>query len=472
MFPIFRKNKKKPKLSLFNTKTKKKEVFKSINKNEVSLYTCGPTVYNHAHLGNLRSYIFADILKQSLIYFGYKVHHVTNITDVGHLVSDADEGEDKIEKAVKREGKSAQDITNFYTQGFLKDIKALNINYASTKFPKATDYIKEQVALIQKLETKNLTYKTSDGIYFDTSKFKKYGELGGINLEGLKEGARVANNSEKKNLTDFALWKFSKKEEKRQQEWDSPWGIGFPGWHVECSAMAMEILGEQIDIHTGGIDHIPVHHNNEIAQSESATGKEFARFWIHHQFLNVQDEKMAKSEENFLRLQSVIDRGIHPISYRYFLLQAHYRSPINFSWEALDASQTALKRLSDQVKTFPKDGTVSEKYLKIFKSQIGNDLDTPGVIATIWTLLKDESVIDNDKGATISEFDKVLGLGLFELSFGEGIKVPDEVEELAKKRQTARESKDWQTADKLRDEIEAKGFIVHDTEDSFSFSKK
>ena len=460
-------------LSLFNTKTKAKEKFKSLEEGVVKLYTCGPTVYNYAHLGNLRSYVFADVLKRTLTYTGYDVQHVTNVTDVGHLVSDGDEGEDKIEKAVGREGKSASEIANFYTKSFLQDLELLNIEKKSTTFPKATDYIPEQIQLIEKLEKKGHTYITSDGVYFDTSTFPTYGALGGIDLEGLKEGARVATNTEKKNPTDFALWKLSSKDSQRAQEWESPWGVGFPGWHIECSAMAMKILGEQIDIHTGGIDHIPVHHNNEIAQSKSATGKEFARFWLHNQFVNVSGgDKMAKSADNFLRLQTIIDRGIHPLAYRYFLLQAHYRSSIEFSWEALEASRTALKRLAEHVQTLPENGNVSETYKKQFEEKIADDLDTPGVLALIWTLLKDDSVQDADKRSTIEIFDEVLGLSLSSLSFDADTDIPEEVQKLAEKREEARKEKNWQEADTLRDDIAKKGFIVKDTDSGFEMSTK
>ena len=471
MFSLFKKRTIAQKLYLFNTKTKQKEEFEPINK-VVSIYSCGPTVYNYAHLGNLRSYVFRDILKRVLIYSGHKVKDVINITDVGHLVSDADEGEDRLEKAVRREGKTAQVIAAFYTKEFLDDVKDLNIDTNKTLFPKATEYISEQIDLVKKLEEKKLTYKTTDGIYFDTSKFKNYGILGGIDLEGLKEGARVEINREKKNPTDFAIWKFSKEEEKRQQEWDSPWGKGFPGWHLECSAMAMKLLGEQIDIHTGGIDHIPIHHNNEIAQSESVTNKEFARFWLHNQFLNVESGKMAKSKENFLRLQTVVDRNINPLSYRYFLLQAHYRSPLTFSWEALEASQTALRRLSEQAQALPKGGSVSDEYKQKFESYISDDLDTPGALALVWTLVKDDSLQDTDKRATLINFDKILGLDLFNISFEKTIVIPEEIRRLAKEREEARKAKDWQKADHTREEIEKLGFVIKDIESGFKIEKK
>lgn len=433
------------------------------------MYSCGPTVYNYAHLGNLRSYVFADILKRTLKYFNYPVQHVINITDVGHLVSDGDEGEDKVEKATKKEGKTAKEITNFYTSEFMQDLKALNIETAGVTFPRATEYIKEQIALIQKLEQRGVTYKTADGIYFDTSKFPNYGALGDIDLEHLQEGARVESNIEKKHPTDFALWKFS--TEKRQQEWDSLWGIGFPGWHLECSAMAMKLLGETIDIHTGGIDHIPVHHNNEIAQSETATDTEFVRFWMHNQFLNVADGKMAKSAENFLRLKSIMDKGLNPLAFRYFLLQAHYRSPLTFSWQALEASETALERLSKHIQKLPTGGLVSQRFKQKFEDHIKDDLDTAGALALTWNLLKDNSVSETDKRTTIEDFDRVFGLNLTKISFEKTIAVPEKINKLIKERQTARENKNWQKADELREQIEKVGFMVKDTDRGYEIQK-
>lgn len=463
MFPFFKKNS----FRLFNSKTKHQEKFKPQKGKSVSIYSCGPTVYNYAHLGNLRSYLFADILKRSLEYTGYKVKHVINITDVGHLVSDADDGDDRMEKAIQREHKSAEEISNFYTKEFFHDLEKLNIQTKDVEFPKATEYISEQIALIQKLEKKGYTYKTSDGIYFNTSKFPKYGELGGIDLENLQEGARIGINKEKKNPTDFALWKFSK--ENRQQEWDSPWGVGFPGWHIECSAMSMKLLGDTIDIHTGGIDHIPVHHNNEIAQSESVTGKEFVRFWMHNQFLNVESGKMAKSAENFLRLESVIEKNIHPLSYRYFLLQAHYRSPLTFSWQSLDASETALRRLSENYQKLPDGGKISKRYKKEFEERLQDDLDTPGALAILWKLLKDDSIPPKDKKATIKDFDQVLGLKIDKISFEQ--EVPGEIKDLAQEREDAREKKDFKKADSIRFKLKEKGFEIRDTEDGTEIQK-
>ena len=426
------------------------------------MYTCGPTVYNYAHLGNLRSYVFADTLKRTLEYIGYSTEHVINITDVGHLVSDADEGEDKLEKGALREGRSAQEISAFYTKEFFHDLDILNIDRKKIIFPRATDYIKEQITLIQKLEEKGHTYKTSDGIYFDTSTFPTYGSLGGINLDSIKEGARIGINAEKKNPTDFALWKLSGNK-KRQQEWDSPWGTGFPGWHIECSAMAMSILGEELDIHTGGIDHVPVHHNNEIAQSESATGKTFSQFWLHNEFLTTQGEKMSKSQGNFLRMQLVIDEGFHPLSYRYFCLTAHYRTPLTFSWEALSASETAFRRLSLFLSPIKNTGTADEYYVSLAKKHLADDLNTASTLALLWEIVKDNALTKEDRKATILDIDKALGLDLRTNYFEKEIEIPHTVQELLERRKEAREQKNWSLSDEIRDEIRTHGFIVQDT---------
>ena len=333
-------------LLLYNTLTRRKEEFIPLKSNSVGLYTCGPTVYNYAHIGNLRTYIFEDVLKRVLTYNGLDVRHVMNITDVGHLTGDRDMGEDKLEAGARREGKSAWEIAAHYTEAFKRDMKHLNI-LEPTLWCKATETIPEQIQLIQQLEVKKFTYQTSDGIYFDTARFKNYARLSTQNLDALQEGARVEKNPEKRNLTDFALWKFSPPGVQRQMEWDSPWGVGFPGWHIECSAMAMKFLGDQLDIHCGGIDHIDVHHTNEIAQSEAATGKKFFNFWLHGAFLIVAGgKKMAKSEGNFLTLDNTfIQREISPLAYRYAVFQTHYRKPMEYSEESLQAGRNGLQHL-------------------------------------------------------------------------------------------------------------------------------
>ncbi len=470
-------------ITLWNTMSGGKEPFSSLEKKKVGMYNCGPTVYNYAHIGNLRSYVFADILKRMLIYNKYKVNQVINITDVGHLLGDGDEGRDKIEEGARKEGKTAREVIAFYTLAFMEDLKMLNIDVHDIKFPRATEHIAEQIDLIKTLEQKGFTYKTSDGIYFDTQKFKPYGKLGNIDLAHLKEGARVTINSQKKHNTDFALWKFAEPHEKRQQEWQSPWGVGFPGWHIECSAMAMKYLGETFDIHTGGIDHIPVHHNNEIAQSECATGKEYVRFWLHNAFVNMASsgigsgEKMAKSAGGFLRLADVVTRKINPVSYRYWLLTAHYRSPITFDWEPLESANVALMKLVRVYSELPSFGKISKKWLEKFETHVNNDLNTPGAIAEMWNMIRDKTVSARDKKTTLNEFDKVLGLSLktlakevFALAKADK-KIPDVVKKLVKEREIARKNNDWKHADELRDDILKQGFELKDTENGTKLKK-
>jgi len=447
------------------------------------MYNCGPTVYNYVHIGNLRAYVFADILRKTLEYNGYQVTQLINITDVGHLVSDEDEGEDKMEKGARLQGKTAREIAEFYTDSFYKDLVKLNIQPAN-RYPKATEHISEQIALIQKLEEKGFTYKTSDGIYFDTTKFPGYGNLARLDISGLREGARVETNEEKRNRTDFALWKFSKPEEKRQQEWQSPWGIGFPGWHIECSAMAMKYLGETFDIHTGGIDHIPVHHTNEIAQAECATGKKFVNYWMHEGWVNIEGGKMAKSADNFVRIATLEEKGISPLAYRYWLLTAHYRKTINFTWEAVEGAQTALKKLHEIFFEYRETtGKPSEKYLAKFVEFLNDDLETAGAIALLWDLTKDDSILPADKRATILEYEKILGLGFGwtkEKLAGYGIKfeteikeneIPEEIKKLLEERKLARTEKNWKRSDEIRDEIEKMGYKVTDGNGSITINK-
>ena len=319
-------------IHFYNTLSKEKEVFTPLRDDGVRLYSCGPTVYARSTIGNMRSYLLFDLIRRTLEYNGHAVKQVVNITDVGHLVSDDDHGEDKLEKASSATGESAQDIAEKYTSLFKEDIAKLNLNIRGTKFPKATEYIAEQIAMVETLMEIGHAYKIDDGIYFDTSVFKTYGQLGGIDVQELEEGARVEINEQKKNPSDFALWKFSN-DEKRQQEWKSPWGVGFPGWHIECSAMSRALLGRQVDIHTGGIDLKTIHHNNEIAQSEAVNKKKFVNYWMHNEFINVEGRKMGKSLGNLLTLDQIIDRGFSPLSYRYWLMTAHYKTPVNFTWE-------------------------------------------------------------------------------------------------------------------------------------------
>jgi len=401
---------------------------------------------------------------------GLKIKQIINITDVGHLVSDEDTGEDKLEVGAKREGKTAKEIAEFYAAAFLHDIKELNIRTEGTLFPKATEHIAEQIALIKTLEQKGFTYQTSDGIYFDTSRFPAYPDFARLDVKGMQEGARVEKNPEKRAPTDFALWKFSPSKTKREQEWESPWGVGFPGWHLECSAMSMKYLGEQFDIHTGGIDHIPVHHTNEIAQSECATGKSpFVNVWMHNAFVSVNGGKMAKSTGNFITLKTLTERGFSPASYRYWLLTAHYRTLVNFTWDAITGAQTALTRLKGMVSEWPDDGEIAKSWDEEFSTAIADDLNTPEALAIVWKLVSNNDVPPADKKATILTWDTVFGLGLTDIRPTE---IPTKIRELAGERARAREANDFKRADEIRDEIESLGFEVRDSETGPKITKK
>jgi len=445
--------------------SKEIEGVKTIKENEVSMYHCGPTVYDYLHIGNMRTYLFADILRRTFEFSGYAVKQVINITDVGHLVSDADEGEDKMEKSAAKNNKSAKEIAEFFTNVFFDDLKKLNIETEGTIFPRATDNIPEQIAIIQQLEADGHAYRTSDGIYFDVSTFEKYGELGGLDLEGLRAGTRVDVNEEKHTHFDFALWKFSKHEEQRQQEWESPWGKGFPGWHIECSAMAQKYLGKTFDIHTGGIDHIPVHHNNEIAQSESANGVPLANVWMHSAFVNWKDRKMSKSDGSFVTLTNLEEQHIHPLSYRYFILQSKYRQPVFFQVEDILASQTAYGRLKNRILDILKnEKNIDENSIISNMTEIiENDLDTPKLLAYLWELVNDENISKN----IIEKFDSILGLRLLEQDI-----IPEEIIALKNERDLARSNKDFAKSDELRDKIKDLGYEVLDTPEGTEIAKK
>jgi cysteinyl-tRNA synthetase len=458
-------------IKLYNTRSRSLETFTPVTDGRVGIYSCGPTVYHYQHLGNMRAAVFADTLRRMFVAHGYEVTHIINITDVGHNVDDGDSGEDKMEKGSRREGKSVWEIAKMYTDAYFTDLEMLSIPLSKYTFPRATDHIKEQLALVEALEIAGYTYKISDGIYFDTSKFKAYGDFAHLDIEGLKSGARVEENQEKKNITDFALWKFSPTHEKRQMEWESKWGIGFPGWHIECSAMAMKYLGTHFDVHTGGIEHIPVHHTNEIAQSECATGTTYATYWMHNNHLHDTTGKMSKSNGEFLTLSTLREKGYNPLAYRYFLLTAHYRKELSFSFEALDAASVAYKKLVDFVITHKgTKGVVIKEYEALILAALGNDLATPEAIATIWKLLKDDTVSAGDKCATLLVVSEYLGLGL-DAVHTEDIEIPDVVTELLKKRENARASRDFALSDALRDEIASQGFIVKDTEEGQKISK-
>ncbi len=452
-------------LKLYNTLTRKKEIFKSIKKGQVGIYTCGPTVYWYQHIGNLRSYIFADILKKVLIYNKYNVKQVMNVTDVGHLSSDSDVGEDKIEMAAKKEHKTAKEISDFYLKIFKQDFKKLNISEPEI-WCKATEHIKEQIELIKKLEKKGFSYKTSDGIYFDTRRVKDYGKLAKLKIENLKAGARV-KIWDKKNKTDFALWKFSEKLGERQQEWKSPWGVGFPGWHLECSAMSSKYLGEKFDIHTGGEDHIPVHHTNEIAQSESAFGKKpWVNYWVHGAFLIFEGKKMSKSSGKIATIEDLEKKGYSALDYRYFILTAHYKSQLNFSLKNLDNAKNSLRRLKNIISEIKDDKKINKKYLVDFEKAINNDLDMPNALAVLWRLVRDKTA--SGKIGAIKKMDEVFCLDLLKK---EKIVIPVEVKKLIDEREDARNKKDWAKADFLRQKIRKLGFKIDDGSEEVKISK-
>ncbi|TSC83444.1 MAG: cysteinyl-tRNA synthetase [Parcubacteria group bacterium Gr01-1014_17] len=461
-------------LKLFNTLTRTKEEFKPLRPREARLYHCGPTVYNFVHIGNLRAYVLADILRRTLEHNGYEVKQVLNITDVGEPTSD--ESEDKMAKGLRREGKpftleAMSELGEFYTKAFLQDLQSLNIQPPSV-MPRASKYIKEDIEIIDILLKKDIAYKISDlpaqagGIYFDTSKFPEYGTRGGFKLgDTAKESARIAINLEKRNARDFALWKFASSD---LPSFQSPFGPGFPGWHIECSAMSRKYLGQPFDIHTGGIDHIPTHHQNEIAQSEAAYGVPLANYWLHSEFVKVPSgEKMSKSEENFLTLKKLTEKGIHPLAYRYYLLQTHYRSPLQFSWEALAGAQTAYFKLlhafaglrgSRLIGDLPPVRRRGGKRQDI----INDDLNTPVLLAHLWELVKEKN------RSAILDADRILGLDIENQAqkLAEETKnIPDEIQKLAGAREDARRAKDFKTSDALRVQIEQKGFTVSDTND-------
>ena len=451
-------------LKLYNTLGRKKQVFKPIKKEQVGVYSCGPTVYWYQHIGNLRSYIFSDILKRVLKYDGYNVKQVMNVTDVGHLTSDADEGEDKIEKAAAKEGKNAKEIADYYLEIFKQDFKKLNIIKPDI-WCKATEHIKEQIELIKKLEEKGYTYKTSDGIYFNTSKFPDYGKFAKLNIKKLQAGKRIALG-EKKNKTDFALWKFSEKPGERQQEWKSPWGIGFPGWHIECSAMSMKYLGNHFDIHTGGEEHIPVHHTNEIAQSEAATGKKFVNYWLHGSFLTFSGEKMSKSKGEIATISELEKKGYSALSYRYFVLTAHYRKQLSFTDKNLDNAKNSYKRLKNITSGIKDDEKTNKKYLREFENAINDDLDMPKALQVLWKLLRDKKA--SGKIQTIAKMDDVFGLDLLKQ---EKINIPKEIDELISERENARAEKDYKKADEIRNKINKLGYNIMDTNEGAKISK-
>ncbi len=446
-------------LSIYNSLSRQTEEFQTVHPDEVLVYTCGPTVYNYQHIGNFRTFFLSDIIVRTLEFNDFKVKHVINLTDLGHLTDDADEGDDKMEVAAEKEGKSAKEVADFYIKSFTQDFEALNMRKPH-KFPRATDYIKNMIELIHQLEVKGLTYETSDGVYFDTSKLPDYGSFARLDIEGLKAGSRIDIGG-KRNPTDFALWKFSPTDQQRQMEWDSPWGVGFPGWHIECSAMAVKYLGDFFDIHCGGEDHIPVHHTNEIAQAEACYGTRLANFWMHGYFLIMGDTRMSKSSGRFLRLQDIIDRGYDPLAYRFCCLGAHYRAKLKFSWDSLTSASSALDRLRRIFFELGEPGMVDVVFVDKFTSCINHDLNTPQALALCWELTR--STLSNPtKKATLTLFDNVLGLRLDEWQPEDG-PIPGVILELVERRDEARSNKHWNDADELREQIYSAGFEVEDT---------
>ncbi len=441
---------------LHNTLSGQKEEFKPLKEGSVSMYNCGPTVYDYAHIGNLRAYVFADTLRRVFEYNGLNVNQVINVTDIGHLSSDSDDGEDKMTKALKREGKpltlsAMREVADFYFEKFKDDLKSLNIEMPE-HFPFASDHIQEDIELVEKLEKGGFTYKTSDGIYFDIKKFPDYGKLGNVKISDDTE-SRIGLNPEKRNSQDFAVWKFN-----NELGYDAPFGKGFPGWHIECSAMSVKYLGPEFDVHTGGIDHIPVHHNNEIAQSVCA-GNPYAKYWLHNAHLKIGEDKMAKSGDNFITLQTLKEKNIDPLALRYVFLGARYSSPLSFSWETLAGAQTALNRIRQKLSKLPDNGSeVPTDFLKY----VNDDLDTAKALALISEVLNSETISPADKKETILNMDAVLGL---ELDRVVTVVIPEEVLKLVQERDEARNNKDFAKSDELRKQIENLGFEVKDTKD-------
>lgn len=453
-------------LKLYNTLTRKKEEFVPLKKGTVKMYSCGPTVYNYAHIGNMRAYIFMDTLRKVLKYNGYKVKHVMNITDVGHLVSDADEGEDKMAKTARIENRSVYEIAKEYTDAFMKDIKALNID-TPEHIAKATEHIREMEIYVNDIVKNGYAYETSKGVYFDTSKLPNYGKmLSNNNIDDLKAGARVEVDTEKRNPQDFALWIKAPKE--HIMKWNSKWGLCYPGWHIECSAMSRKYLGDKFDIHTGGVDHIPIHHENEIAQSIGATGHNLANYWMHVEFLLIDGGKMSKSLENVYTLNDLKAKGIDALSYRYFTYSSHYRNKLNFTWDAIKSAKNSLNKLRDMIalhKGVNKkiDKNIISKYEEQFLDAINDDMNMPVAISIVWEIAKEKEK-SNDFYELIKKFDSVLSLDL-DKNDKEDINIPEDIKLILNERKDARKNKNFAKSDELRDKLKELGYIVKDTKD-------
>ena len=457
----------------YNTLTRKKELFKPIDEKEVRIYSCGPTVYKDATIGNLRTSIFQDVLRRVLRYNGYKIKHAMNITDVGHLVSDGDEGEDKMIKSAREEHKTPEEIAKHYTKLFFDDLKASNVETPEIVC-KATDHIKEMLEYVKVLVEKGYAYETSTAIYFDVSKLEKYPVLSNLNVENQKAGARVNVDPEKKNHYDFALW--IKAPKNHLMKWDSPWGPSYPGWHIECSAMGQKYLGEQFDIHTGGIDLIPTHHENEIAQSEGYCGKIPARYWLHGEYLLIDGGKMSKSLGNVYLLKDIINKGFNPLSYRLFTYSSHYRNKLNFTWESLEATEKSLERLKKGYKTHLEgkdeiDEKLINEYEEKFHKAINDDLNMPLAMGVVWDVIRNEKK-SPEFAKLLLKFDDIMGLKIDEDDKEDvSIEIPEEILILVEERKKARENKDWQESDRLRDIIKEKGYSVKDTKEGMKIEK-
>lgn len=466
-------------MNLYNTLSRTKEVLPSPQEQKtIKLYSCGPTVYDETHIGHMRKYTMDDILVRTLKYLGHDVQHVMNITDVGHLTGDDDSGDDKLEKGAKKQGKTVWQVAEYYTDKFFEAMDALGIQRPDNVM-NATDNIPAMIDLIAQLETKGYTYATEQAIYFDVTKFKTYGQLSGQKLEDKKQAVReeVFADPDKKHPADFALWFIRVgRFVDHTMHWESPWGDGFPGWHIECSAMSMKALGDTIDIHTGGIDHIPVHHENEIAQSEAATGKQFVKWWVHHAFLKVEGEKMSKSKGNFYTLKDVHEKNIDPMAVRYLFLQTHYKQEMNFTWEALEAAQNALYKLRKNFRDIkqkneidPSKSPISSQYPKAFQMAIADDLNTSQALAVVWETISSDLPV-GEKYNLINSFDSVLGLSLAKIKIWNDI-IPPVIHELAKQRSEAKKQKDFTTADIMRKKIENKGYSIEDTKEGYTIKK-
>jgi cysteinyl-tRNA synthetase len=454
---------------IYNTYGKKLEEFKPIKEGLVTMYNCGPTVYDFVHVGNLRTFLMADFLRRSLDFFGYEVKQVKNITDVGHLTQDdIDAGEDKMMKAANREHKTPQDIARFYEETFHEDEVKLNILPAFV-FPRATEYVEEMIKMVEKLIQNGHAYEVNGSVYYEVDTFPDYGKLSGNTIENLKIGARLEANPEKKKPYDFALW--LKADESHLMKWQSPWGIGYPGWHIECSAMSTKNLGETIDIHTGAEDNVFPHHEDEIAQTEGATGKKFANYWIHGRHLLIDGEKMSKSKGNFYTLKDIIEKGFDPLAFRYLCFTASFTSNLNFTWQSLEDGKNALEKLYAFVGSIQNTGEIIKSYEEKFKTALAENLNTPLALSVVWEMLKDKNFKEEDRKATLLLFDKVLGLDV-EKNQKISEDAPEEIKQLVAMREEARQNKDFTTSDKIRDEIQAKGYSIEDTAEGVKISKK